>query len=286
MNSESVQKLIERGLNQPVTAIDPVMGGDSHHAYSVLARDGSRFFAKCNSGDGAAALESEFDSLQTLHALGADWYPQPISSQREGDTVVLVMEYLDLGRPIQGRSAEDLGRLLAKQHCLTSSKFGWVADNHIGRTPQLNSEHSDWVTFYRECRLAPQLTMATRHGLSNDIEAQILDLMSRLDELIDLKTLKPALLHGDLWAGNASITVQDEPIFFDPAPYFGDPVADIAMTRLFGGFPKAFYSAYYELMPRRCEFEMHCKIYDLYHALNHFNLFGSGYLPMIKRCLN
>ena len=196
MNAESVQKLIERGLNQPVTAIDPVMGGDSHHAYSVLARDGTRFFAKSNSGDGAAALESEFDSLQTLHALGADWYPQPVSAQREDDTVVLVMEYLDLGRPIQGRSAEELGRLLAKQHCLTSSKFGWVADNHIGRTPQLNSEYSDWVTFYRECRLAPQLTMATHHGLPNDIEAQILDLMSRLDEILDLKTLQPlSLIH-------------------------------------------------------------------------------------------
>lgn len=286
MNTDSVQELIERGLNQPVTTISPIMGGDSHHAYSVLARDGTRFFAKWNTGDGTTALESEFDSLQTLHALGAHWYPQPISTQRDGDTVVLVMEYLDLGRPIQGRSAEDLGRLLAMQHRLTSSKFGWVADNHIGRTPQLNNDHSDWVTFYRECRLAPQLNMATRRGLPNDIEAQILDLMSRLDEIIDLKTLKPALLHGDLWAGNASITLQGEPIFFDPAPYFGDPLADIAMTRLFGGFPHEFYAAYYEVISVRPQAEMHCKIYDLYHALNHFNLFGAGYLSMLARCLN
>ncbi|GHA13042.1 fructosamine kinase family protein [Arenicella chitinivorans] len=286
MNVELATALLEQGLGQTVVAISPVMGGDSHHAFSVTVGEGEQLFAKCNVGVGAAALETEFASLQALHALGAHWYPRPITVQRDGDFVVLCLEYLDLHRPENDQNAAQMGQLLALQHQITSANYGWPTDNHIGRTPQTNTEHADWVTFYRERRLAPQLTMAVRRGLAREVEVQVRDLMSQLACLIEVDVARPALLHGDLWAGNASITRQGKPIFYDPAPYFGDPMADIAMTRLFGGFPHAFYSAYHELMPRRHNFTKHCKIYDLYHALNHFNLFGSGYLPMIIRCLN
>ena len=187
-------------------------------------------------------------------------------------TDFLVLEQLDLRR--SGDWAA-LAQMLAKLHRTSGPRFGWHRDNWIGATPQLNDWRDDWATFFLECRIEPQLALARRNGFSIPFPKE---------NLLEGHKPSPSLLHGDLWSGNAGF-IDEGPVIFDPAVYYGDREADIAMTELFGGFPARFYAAYSEAYPLPDGYEARKHLYNLYHLLNHLNIFGAGYLAQVQRTL-
>jgi protein-ribulosamine 3-kinase len=204
------------------------------------------------------------------------------------ETAFLVLEWIAL-KPANTRSEQKLGERLALQHRVTRDQFGWDRDNTIGSTPQSNRSCKDWIEFFRERRLLPQLDMAEQNGASTEVIDRGQQLCERLHVFFDTYRPVPSLLHGDLWGGNWGADSGGEPVLFDPSVYFGDREADVAMTRLFGGFGPAFYAAYQSAWPLEAGAEARVTLYNLYHVLNHFNLFGSGYLRqaqgMIQRLL-
>jgi fructosamine-3-kinase len=185
------------------------------------------------------------------------------------DTTFIEMQRLDLG----GRDDwAALARMLAKLHRTTGPRFGWGSDNWIGLSPQKNVWSDDWPEFFWRYRLLPQLSRA---NLTEDFDIKV---------FFKYYTPIPSLLHGDLWSGNVGFTPKG-PVIFDPAVYFGDREADIAMTELFGGFPDSFYEAYNRELPLDAGYGRRKHLYNLYHLLNHLNLFGSGYLGQVKETL-
>jgi fructosamine-3-kinase len=165
--------------------------------------------------------------------------------------------------------------MLANAHRRPGPRFGWSRDNYIGSTPQANAWCDDWAEFWRDRRLRPQLELAASKGF--DVEMPSLHLLENHEP-------QPSLLHGDLWSGNAGFTAQG-PVVFDPAVYYGDREADLAMTELFGGFPREFYDAYRKEWPVDEGYARRKHLYNLYHLLNHLNLFGAGYLGRVRQTL-
>ncbi len=264
------------------TGQQPVGGGCINESW--LLEDGQRrYFIKLNSPDGLAMFEAERDGLQELAAAEAIRVPLPLVCGVDGGRAWLALEALELGG--RGDPAQ-LGRQLAALHRRQSERFGWHRDNTIGSTPQYNSQHHDWVAFYRQQRLRPQLALAGDPALSEAGER----LCEALPSLFSDYRPQPSLLHGDLWSGNYSYTRAGEPVLFDPAVYYGDREADLAMTELFGGFAGAFYDAYQEAWPTDPGYRARKTLYNLYHVLNHYNLFGGGYRRqaegMIRRLLS
>jgi protein-ribulosamine 3-kinase len=209
------------------------------------------------------------EGLEALRGAGIR-VPHVISLRGEE----LTLERLDLG------AAPDwpaMGRMLAALHRHTGPRFGWATDNWIGLAPQVNGWADDWRSFFVTQRLEPQLRRAERKGFRFE-EMQFSRFLENHDP-------QPSLLHGDLWSGNAGFTAGG-PVIFDPAVYYGDREADLAMTELFGGFPAAFYAAYGEALPLDAGYETRKHLYNLYHLLNHLNLFGAGYLGQVKATLD
>jgi protein-ribulosamine 3-kinase len=220
----------------------------------------------------APMYAAEVEGLQALRAAGIA-APEPFDHGIRGGKAFIEMEHLDLG----GRADwPSMGRMLAALHRNTSNRFGWESDNWIGLSPQRNGWSDDWTQFWIERRLAPQLQRAEQNGFRFD----------DLDWARILKHHQPerSLLHGDLWSGNAGFTAAG-PVIFDPAVYYGDREADLAMTELFGGFPSEFYASYNEAFPLPDGYAVRKNLYNLYHLLNHLNLFGAGYLGQVKATL-
>jgi fructosamine-3-kinase len=180
------------------------------------------------------------------------------------------LEHLELQR---SGDWEAMGRMLAKLHHVRGPRFGWHRDNWIGLSPQQNTWCDDWTEFFRERRLRPQ---AERAGVPVNLEG--------IAKLLGGHQPQPSLLHGDLWSGNAGFTAEG-PVIFDPAVYYGDREADLAMTELFGGFPRDFYDAYRKAWPLDEGYERRKHLYNLYHLLNHLNLFGDSYRGRVEATL-
>lgn len=262
-----------------LTAAQGAGGGCINRASIVQADNGRRYFVKRNHAHRLAMFEAEAAGLEEIRAAGALRAPRPIACGTSGGEAWLVLEYLDLG----GRgSAAELGRRLAQMHRHTAPQFGWRRDNTIGSTPQINLPASDWVEFYRERRLRPQFRLAAENGAPRRLLDLGERLMASLAALFDGYRPLPSLLHGDLWGGNYAYC-DGEPVVFDPAVYYGDREADLAMTELFGGFPADFYAAYRETWPLDAGYRVRRELYNLYHVLNHYNLFGGGYLTQAQR---
>ena len=192
------------------------------------------------------------------------------------------MEYFQSGGGNSG-AAKDFGQQLARMHHQTSEQFGWHRDNTIGSTPQPNTPSDNWLEFWREHRLGYQLELAKQRGGQGSLLRKGEELMQMMPNLFTDYQPIPALLHGDLWSGNYAVTQEGEPIIFDPAVYYGDREADMAMTELFGGFPQRFYAAYNEIWPLDGGYQVRKTFYNLYHILNHFNMFGGGYAAQAER---
>lgn len=250
------------------------MAGGCINRAQRLECDGITYFVKLNQAGLLPMFEAEAQGLRELAAPHTLRVPQPVSWGREDDTAWLVMEYLELGG--HGSMAE-LGEGLAALHRLPQTRFGWSRDNNIGSTPQRNSPSDSWLDFWRDRRLGFQLELAARNGFGGRLQALGAELLERLPALFEDYHPVPSLLHGDLWSGNYSFTRAGEPVIFDPAPYCGDREADLAMTELFGGFDGEFYAAYQRAWPLDPGYAQRKTLYNLYHILNHANLFGGGY---------
>ena len=234
---------------------------------------------------GAAGLEAEAEGLLTLAAANAIRVPRVLARGAAGRSAFLALEWID-SRPA-GRTAEHrLGERLAAQHRVTAARFGLAGDNVIGRTRQPNGWVADWAEFFRERRLRHQLALATQNGFAELLEEPGARLLEAVDGLLAGHDPQAALLHGDLWAGNWLADPHAEPVVFDPAIYYGDREADLAMTRLFGGFGRAFYDAYLEAAPLPPGHAVRAELYNLYHVLNHANLFGGGYARQARASID
>ena len=178
------------------------------------------------------------------------------------------------------------GRALAEQHKLTHDQFGWSSDNYIGMTSQPNRWMPNWVDFFREQRLLPMLEKANNKGLTGASALRVNKVISCLEDILSHEVLS-SLVHGDLWSGNLGFDSDtSKPLFYDPAPYYGDREVDLAMTRLFGQQSDVFYLAYEQAWPLESGHEDRRAVYNLYHALNHVALFGSSYNSLVDDCLN
>jgi len=259
-----------------------VGGGCINRAYVV--EDGrQRYFVKTNTLDKAAMFAAEAAGLQTILASRTVRAPQPICHGVAEEHSYLALEFIEMGNG-SGRSTALLGEQLAAMHRVTASRYGWDIDNTIGATPQINRWQDDWVHFYGEQRLRFQLDLAARNG--SPLQAKGEKLIDRLPNFFTSYRPQAALLHGDLWGGNWGEDAQGKPVIFDPALYYGDREADLAMTELFGGFPPSFYAAYAAAYPLDAGYAARKDLYNLYHILNHFNLFGGGYEEQAARMID
>ena len=247
-----------------------VGGGCINDAYRLEGRD-QDYFVKLNHAGALEMFEAEADGLREIAGTKTIRVPSPICSGRTGAQAYFVMEFINLGG---GGSQFQLGERLARLHAVPQSRYGWHRDNTIGATPQPNLAGDDWVEFLREHRLGFQFSLAKQNGMAfNGSE----DLLRQLYAFFDGYQPKPSLLHGDLWSGNVASDENGGPVIFDPATYCGDREAEFGLTEMFGGFGTDFWSGYESVLPLEDGYGTRKLIYRLYHTLNHFNLFGSGY---------
>lgn len=254
-----------------------VGGGCINRAFEYRSTKQS-VFVKVSSEERASEMfRAEAAGLEALANANTVRVPRVIAHGRCAAGSYLALEWITLG-PASRSTEAMLGEQLAWQHRCTRDQHGWDRDNTIGSTPQSNRECSDWVEFFREQRLRPQLELAAHNGA----HAQMIDKGIRLCETLPVffRSYRPtpSLLHGDLWGGNWGADEDGMPVIFDPAVYYGDRETDIAMTRLFGGFGSGFYAAYQSTWPLDADAPTRATLYNLYHVLNHYNLFGGGYL--------
>jgi len=246
-------------------------------ATGSFTREGREYFAKVVDVEEAARLECEKDGLAALAATGTVRTPQFVEEGRDETRAWLLLEWLDLG-PLDAAAGATLGSALAALHRVPQRRFGWERDNYIGGSVQPNGWSDDWLAFWREKRLIPQLRYAAKHRLPS----RMIDRGERLaaDCEVFFRNYAPArsLLHGDLWGGNAGAIPGGTAVLFDPAVYVGDREAEIAMTTLFGGFPPDFHAAYSAAWPLGDGYRVRRDFYNLYHVLNHANLFAGGYV--------
>jgi fructosamine-3-kinase len=258
-----------------------VSGGCINQGYS-LTGSGATYFVKINQASQVDMFEAEALGLKQMLATQTIRVPVPICWGVADRSSYLVMEWLEFGSSTT-QAWEEMGCKLAAMHQAGgSAKFGWERNNTIGSTPQINTWTENWADFFAEHRIGYQLQLAKRRGGSFPDYIQVVEVVR--DYLAD-RTPEPSLVHGDLWSGNAAVTDAGEPVILDPATYYGDREVDIAMTELFGGFPAAFYRGYNEVFPLEEGYQRRKTLYNLYHILNHFNLFGGGYGSQANRML-
>jgi protein-ribulosamine 3-kinase len=264
------------GLALRVQPTSRVHGGSISECYRWDGDHGP-IFVKVAPVRSRAMFDAEAAGLQTLRLADAVRVPRVLGVGVGEGRAWLALEWIQTGARSQATDSL-LGEQLAKQHRTLQSAFGWDRDNTIGSTPQQNAWEKDWVTFLRERRLRYQLNLAKENGHGGRLQQRGEVLLEHLDAFFAAYQPVPSLLHGDLWGGNFTADEQSRPVIFDPAVYYGDREADLAMTRLFGGFGAGFYSAYQTIWALDAGAAVRCDLYNLYHVLNHLNLFGSGYL--------
>ena len=230
-------------------------------------------------------LNAEVDGLARLAAAGALRVPRVLTQEASATEAWIGLEWFDL-RAADTASEARMGAALARLHAVIGPGFGLERDNAIGGSPQPNAPAGDWPQFWCLRRLGFQLELAARGGLGGRLLDRGRRLLERVPQLFDGHAPVPSLLHGDLWAGNRGVLPDGTPVIFDPAVYYGDREADIAMTRLFGGFAARFYQAYAAEWPLDAGAATRADLYNLYHALNHLNLFGGGYRAMAESLID
>lgn len=273
---EAVSAAITQAAGSPFAEFtaSPTGGGCINQTYRV--QQGKRsYFLKANARALRPMFKAERDALQVLSAAEALRVPLPLAVGDCGEQTFLILEYLHLGHGNESSWAA-MGEKLAALHRHTSpdGQYGWAHDNFIGSTPQPNAWHGAWVNFWREERLGYQLRLAAEDGHRFQ---QVDRLMENLETFFEGVEPSPSLLHGDLWGGNMAFTDSGEPVIYDPASYYGDREADLAMTRLFGSCPPVFYETYAAAYPLAPGHERRRDLYNLYHILNHTHLFGGHY---------
>ena len=243
------------------------------------------YFLKVGSKNDVNRFVAEARGLELIALTNTVHTPEVFSVGNVGDNAYILMEFLDI-RPQTKHSALELGKQLAIMHKTKADYFGLNQTNWIGLTKQLNKQETDWVVFYKDQRLLPQLEMAYSKGYSAALEDKATHLLNNLDVFFEDYSPVSSLLHGDLWSGNWGTLCNNKPVIFDPAVYYGDHEADIAMTLLFGGFSQEFYESYNSIWPVSSGFNIRQDLYNLYHVINHLNIFGISYLLQSENLLD
>jgi protein-ribulosamine 3-kinase len=264
--------------------LNPIGGGSINDAYQ-LHTDHHEYFIKLNRPQLSAMFEAEALGLAEMRALNCVRIPEVICHGQTAVYSYIVLEYIQLGS-LRGKATQLLGSQLAQLHHYPQPYYGWHIDNTIGSTPQHNDREHDWLSFWQRHRLGKQLKFVAKNGFGGRLQDKGDKLLTNLHLFFDNYTPVPALLHGDLWSGNAGADQQGNPVIFDPACYCGDRETDIAMTELFGGFGADFLAAYQAEYPLDAGYKTRKTLYNLYHILNHVNLFGSGYVGQAEAMLD
>jgi len=250
------------------------IGGNALSSVWSLSLGTHRVFVKIAGAEHADMLAAEAEGLAAIGETRTLRVPDVLASgQAEGESF-LALEWLDIADG--GRDAA-LGRTLAAMHAVVGPRYGWHRDNTIGTNPQANAWSDDWPSFFRDRRIASQLAIAASNGNGGRLQRDGERLLAAIPALLAGAAPAASLLHGDLWAGNAGALADGSRAVFDPAVYYGDRETDLAMTELFGGFQPDFYAAYAEVAPLRDGYATRRTLYNLYHVLNHLNLFGAAY---------
>ena len=250
-----------------------VSGGCINQGYCLIGSD-IKYFVKINHASKVEMFAAEALGLKEMAQTQTIRVPKPICWGMTERSSYIVLEWLEFGSS-HNSAWEEMGIKLAKMHNYQGeNKFGWSENNTIGSTPQVNNWTDTWSDFFANHRIGFQLKLANRKGGNFGNYNQIVDKVRQI-----LASIEPqhSLVHGDLWSGNVAVTDAGEPVILDPATYYGDREVDLAMTELFGGFPAAFYRGYNEVFPLDKGYKKRKTLYNLYHILNHFNLFGGGY---------
>ncbi|WP_319381116.1 fructosamine kinase family protein [Thiomicrorhabdus sp.] len=282
MDWQDFSLTLNRNLDRPlrISTVHSVAGGDIHKAYR-LHTDRGNLFLKMNRRECLPLFETELRNLNAIRQTHSIQAPKPFACGIYEDKSWLVMAYLPLtGRGDDRQRGKDLALMhhqLNQDSRYSTQPFGWFEDNYIGNNRQSNRWHSDWVGFYGSERLAPQLELASLRGASPQLFEEGHRLIRNLPLWFESYHPQASLLHGDLWGGNSAFTENGDPVIFDPASYYGDRETDLAMTELFGGFSDDFYQGYHEVFPLDSGYQSRKPLYNLYHLLNHYNLFGGHY---------
>lgn len=256
-------------------------GGCINQAYQITGKNKS-YFVKLNSASQVEMFFAEAMALEEIYDTNTITVPKPVCYGMSHKNSYLVLEYIGLGFG-NNQSWALMGQKLAFLHQAKVTKpFGWHVNNTIGSTPQINDWGDDWADFFAKKRIGYQLKLANGRGGNFTNVQQIIE---KVRQSLSNHKPSPSLVHGDLWSGNAGFTEEGEGVIFDPACYYGDREVDIAMTELFGGFPSAFYQGYNQQWALDDGYNQRKTIYNLYHILNHFNLFGGGYESQAKRMI-
>lgn len=255
-------------------------GGCINQTFCVTGRDGRRFFIKLNTTGSLTMFQAEAAGLNALAATQTIRVPHAITCGVTGSNAFMALEYLGLNA--HGDSAL-FGEQLAALHRSPQKQFGFAQDNFIGSTSQPNTQTTDWLAFWRERRLGFQLRLAAQKGHADRLRSLGEKLLDALPNFFAGYSPTPSLLHGDLWSGNHGYLGDGTPVIFDPAAYCGDRESDIAMTELFGGYPANFYAAYRATWPLDSGYTTRRDLYNLYHILNHANLFGGSYAKQAEQ---
>lgn len=265
-----------------VCAATAVGGGSINEALRLEGTDGERYFLKLNDAEHYPMFIAEAAGLDAITASNTVRVPQPITHGIAGAQSFLVLEHLELHARGDARL---LGEQLAALHRCKFNSFGFSQDNFIGTTPQPNGWKDNWIDFWRVHRLGFQLQLAEANSYGSQLQTPGEKLLDALPVFFKGYSPQPSLLHGDLWSGNHGFTAGGKPVIFDPAAYYGDRECDIAMTELFGGYPPGFYAAYRASWPLDAGYSTRRDLYNLYHILNHANLFGAGYARQAEQIM-
>ncbi|MBT4837101.1 MAG: fructosamine kinase family protein [Methylococcales bacterium] len=281
MNWTKIDQAISQATSSKFTTTDSlsVGGGCINTAYKI-SNGKKSYFIKFNHVDKIDMFVAEQHGLQQIIDSQTINAPQPIVTGITQQNAYIILEYIKFSN---GSCQTDLGKQLAKMHQQTQNKFGWHINNTIGSTEQINQWTDSWVTFWKQHRLGFQANLAKRNGYAKDLGQELDRLIEDCHLFFSNHQPEPSLLHGDLWGGNFSCDPSGNPIIFDPATYYGDRETDVAMTELFGGFNTTFYRSYQENHPLDSGYNTRKQLYNLYHILNHLNMFGGSYLAQAKQ---
>ncbi|UCH66095.1 MAG: fructosamine kinase family protein [Ignavibacterium sp.] len=275
--NSSIKKRIEDFLKSTIVDYQPVGGGCISNASKIKTQNGDVYFLKTNSSTSNDMFIKEAHGILELQKANAIKVPSVLLFDNE----FVLIDYIASGKK-QKDFSEDFGRKFAMLHKFNNDEYGFYEDNYIGSNPQLNiasdDEKSNWTKFYFNKRILYQLQLAEEFGNStNELRNGISALENKINDIVTDNGEQPSLLHGDLWGGNYLIDEDGYACLIDPAVYYGNREADLAMTKLFGGFDSRFYSSYSEAYPLPDGYDYRENIYKLYQVLNHLNLFGGGY---------
>jgi fructosamine-3-kinase len=280
----AIEQKVQSITGQPFQISDrqPVGGGSINQAYRI-GNDRAAYFVKLNQASKLDMFVAEALGLQAMTDTLSIRVPRTLGWGSTSTHSYLILEWLDLGQG-ETHTWAMMGRHLASLHRHTHSQgFGWDQSNTIGETPQINTWCTDWTTFFSHHRIGYQLQLAQRRGGSFSLGQELLQV---IPQVLAEHNPQPSLVHGDLWSGNAAFSRTGEPIIFDPAVYYGDREVDLAMSELFGSFPAEFYQGYQDAWPLEAGYSQRKVLYNLYHILNHFNLFGGGYYNQAERVIH